>query len=140
MTPLRPTPESYYSQSRLNASRSLRVRKVVLYVVEKLELIAQEQQHRTANLLTPHTESDFIAPSHGSQPITPRQSSEQMKSIPSSPSATERHRRTADEFEILCNNVVLPNNMSLAAVRHYVWRQSGELVMQYRRKSKPSYS
>ncbi|KAG6916840.1 hypothetical protein DXG01_005139 [Tephrocybe rancida] len=39
-----------------------------------------------------------------------------------------------DEYEILCNDVVLHLGMSLAVVRQYVWKQSSELTMYYRRK------
>ncbi|KAG6900019.1 hypothetical protein C0993_004202 [Termitomyces sp. T159_Od127] len=39
-----------------------------------------------------------------------------------------------DELEILCNDVVLHLNMSLAVVRQYIWKQSSELTMYYRRK------
>ncbi|KAG6889626.1 hypothetical protein C0992_004582 [Termitomyces sp. T32_za158] len=40
-----------------------------------------------------------------------------------------------NELEILCNDVVLHLNMSLAVVRQYIWKQSSELTMYYRRKS-----
>ncbi|KAG6827093.1 hypothetical protein H0H92_013225 [Tricholoma furcatifolium] len=40
-----------------------------------------------------------------------------------------------NEFEILCNDMVLHLGMSLAVVRQYVWKQSSELIMHYRRKS-----
>jgi WD repeat-containing protein 48 len=43
-----------------------------------------------------------------------------------------------DLYEILCNDAVLPLDMTLAAVRHYFWRQSGELVMHYRSKIRAS--
>lgn len=39
-----------------------------------------------------------------------------------------------EEYEILCNEMVLPLTMTLAAVRQFVWKQSSELVMHYRRK------
>ncbi|KAJ6610194.1 hypothetical protein B0H10DRAFT_2193503 [Mycena sp. CBHHK59/15] len=78
------------AQSKLTASRFLRVRKLILHVQEKLEKI------------DPHP-SD-----------TPRPCAE-------------------DLYEILCNDVVLPLDMSIAAVRQYVWRQSVELTMCYRR-------
>lgn len=42
--------------------------------------------------------------------------------------------RGEDLYEILCNDSVLPLDMTLAAVRHYFWRQAGELVMHYRFK------
>jgi WD repeat-containing protein 48 len=41
--------------------------------------------------------------------------------------------RAEDLYEILCNDVVLPLDMSIAAVRQYVWRQTTELTMCYRR-------
>jgi WD repeat-containing protein 48 len=42
---------------------------------------------------------------------------------------------TADDlYEILCNDTLLPYEMTLAAVRQFVWRQGTELVMYYRRK------
>jgi hypothetical protein len=37
-------------------------------------------------------------------------------------------------WDIICNDTVLPINMTLAAVRQYVWRQSSEVVLYYRRK------
>jgi hypothetical protein len=43
-------------------------------------------------------------------------------------------RGGGEEYEILCNEVVLPLTMTLAAVRQFVWKQSSELVMHYRRK------
>ena len=39
-----------------------------------------------------------------------------------------------DIYEILCNETLLPYEMTLAAVRQFVWRQGTELVMHYRRK------
>ena len=42
---------------------------------------------------------------------------------------------TADNlYEILCNDTLLPYEMTLAAVRQFVWRQGTELVKHYRRK------
>jgi hypothetical protein len=48
-------------------------------------------------------------------------------------SAVPKYSRAVDSLEILCDDMVLPVNMTLAAVRHYIWRQPGELVMHYRR-------
>jgi Domain of unknown function (DUF3337) len=39
-----------------------------------------------------------------------------------------------DSFKILCNDVVLPLDISLAAVQQFVWQQSLELVMYYCQK------
>lgn len=48
--------------------------------------------------------------------------------------------RAEEVYEILCSEAVLPIEMTLAAVRQYVWRQSSELVMYYRRKAVASPS
>ena len=45
-----------------------------------------------------------------------------------------RGPRAEDLYEILCNDMVLPLDMTLAAVRQYVWRQAAELTMYYRRR------
>ncbi|KAG8737941.1 hypothetical protein FRC10_007521 [Ceratobasidium sp. 414] len=79
-------PELIGSQSRLTASRFLRVSKVLMYVRDKL-LMADE-----------------------------------------GPNPPER------EYEVLCNEQVLSKGATLAAVRQYVWRNAGELVMHYRVK------
>ena len=75
--------------------------------------------------------------SGGGSPVsavaTPRSSFER-RSL-SSARAHDSKPRADEQYEILCNDVVLPLDMTLAAVRQYVWRrQSAELVMHYRRK------
>lgn len=45
--------------------------------------------------------------------------------------------RAEDAYEILCNDFVLPIDMTLAAVRQFVWRNPNELTMYYRRKPTP---
>lgn len=42
--------------------------------------------------------------------------------------------RAEDEYEILCNESLLPLGMSLAAIRQFIWKQGTELVLHYRRK------
>ena len=44
-------------------------------------------------------------------------------------------KKAEDLFEILCNDQILPIDMTLAAVRQFVWRQASELVLHYRRKA-----
>ena len=39
-----------------------------------------------------------------------------------------------DLYEILCNDVLLPLDMTLAAVRQFVWRQAAELILHYRKR------
>ncbi|KAK1227165.1 hypothetical protein PQX77_009799 [Marasmius sp. AFHP31] len=97
------------AQSKLTASRWLRVRKLTQHVQDKLDKVA------TSNSLgSPRT------------------------SLDSNPSGANHNGRPAAEdlYEILCNELVLPVNMTLAAVKQYVWRQSCELTMHYRLKKK----
>ena len=57
---------------------------------------------------------------------------------PYSPTTIEHEHqvrpRAEDLWDLVCNDTVLPINMTLAAVRQYVWRQSGEVVLYYRRR------
>lgn len=83
-------------QSKLTASRYLRVRKLVIHVQEKLDKV----------------------------PANSRSDEEQNpKPLP----------RAEDVYEILCNDVVMPLGMSLAAIRQCVWKHAAELVLHYRR-------
>ncbi|KAJ7765499.1 hypothetical protein DFH07DRAFT_737719 [Mycena maculata] len=63
---------------------------------------------------------------------TSAQVQEKLERIDPPPTDAPRPR-AEDLYEILCNDVVLPLDMSIAAVRQYVWRQSTELTMCYRR-------
>ena len=58
-----------------------------------------------------------------------------MRSFSDTQEAPRANRpRAEDEYEILCNESLLPLGMSLAAIRIYVWKQGSELVLHYRRK------
>ncbi|KAG7093948.1 hypothetical protein E1B28_007581 [Marasmius oreades] len=94
------------TQSKLTASRWLRVRKLVHHVQDKLEKLTNSISHNS-----PRT------------------------SIDSNAHTSTKSRAAAENmYEILCNEVVLPLDMTLAAVRQYVWKQAGELTMHYRLK------
>ncbi|EIW53101.1 uncharacterized protein TRAVEDRAFT_32004 [Trametes versicolor FP-101664 SS1] len=113
------------AQSKLTASRFLRVRKLTNHVHDKLERLA-------AGLHSPGVPTSASA----SAAATPR-SSFDARSLSSGRARSEHAEarvRPEDQYEILCNDVVLPLDMTLAAVRQFVWRQSAELVMHYRRK------
>ncbi|CAE6403965.1 unnamed protein product [Rhizoctonia solani] len=91
-------PELVGSQSRLTASRFLRISKVVQYVHDKLLNAAKE-----------------------------RQTDETLEKSDPLPEESR-------DYEVLCNEQVLHGGMTLAAVRQFVWRNAGELVMHYRVK------
>ena len=75
-----------------------------------------------------------IAAGAGSGVVTPRSSVDAFgRSSPPTP-LKPRGARAEDIYEILCNDMVLPLDMTLAAVRQYIWRQAVELTMYYRRR------
>ncbi|KAH9172516.1 hypothetical protein EDB89DRAFT_2229318 [Lactarius sanguifluus] len=87
------------SQTKLSASRFLRIRKLAAHVQDKIEKIPR-----------------FLP-------------------TPIAHELQHQHRPPPEDlWEIVCNDTVLPINMTLAAVRQYVWRQSGEVVLYYRRR------
>ncbi|RDX42109.1 hypothetical protein OH76DRAFT_144992 [Lentinus brumalis] len=108
-------------QSKLTASRFLRVRKLTLHVQDKLEKIAGGHHSPASAVTTPRSSLD-------------------RRSL-SSARAHDSRPRADEQYEILCNDTVLPLDMTLAAVRQYVWRrQSAELVMHYRRKTHAAHA
>ncbi|KAG9318516.1 hypothetical protein JVU11DRAFT_607 [Chiua virens] len=100
------------AQSKLTASKFLRVRKLTHHVQEKLE--------RLSSTTSPSTRSSVDT------------------STPASPSTRGFHMQAEETYEILCNDTVLSLDMTLAAVRRYFWRQSSELTMCYRLRKPPS--
>ncbi|ESK85811.1 wd repeat containing protein 48 [Moniliophthora roreri MCA 2997] len=99
------------TQSKLTASRWLRVRKLVNHVQDKLEKIASSSNVAISSSPRVSIDSQNQGGQHASRP------------------------RAEDVYEILCNDVLLPLDMTLAAVRQYVWRQASELTMYYRLKA-----
>ncbi|KAJ3523495.1 hypothetical protein NM688_g8721 [Phlebia brevispora] len=106
------------AQSKLTASRFLRVRKLTHHVQDKLEKIAAagSRIHTAAN--TPRSSLDARS----------------MSSV-GKPREGDSRARPEEQFEILCHDTVLPLDMTLAAVRQFIWRQSSELIMFYRKKT-----
>ncbi|KAI0027988.1 hypothetical protein K488DRAFT_15837, partial [Vararia minispora EC-137] len=70
---------------------------------------------------------DCLAAASSTHPTPSPRSSVDTHSLSHSP-----HARKAEEvWEILCNDVILPLNMTLAVIRQYVWKQTAELTMHY---------
>ena len=68
---------------------------------------------------------------------TPRSSFDARRTSPNSNASFRTSHpgaKAEDLYQILCNDTVLSLDMTLAAVRQFVWRQSTELTMYYRRK------
>ena len=78
------------------------------------------------------------AGAHSPQNLATPRSSMERRSIASGRGRDHDGRpRPEEQYEILCNDMVLPLDMTFAAVRQFVWRQSAELVMHYRRRTPP---
>lgn len=104
------------SQSKLTASRFLRIGKIVAHVKEKLESV--------------NAPTNAAAGSTASLTATQDTSSE-----PGTEGLHALRPKSNEEYEILCNDVVLPADMTLAVARQFVWKQMGtELVLSYRIK------
>lgn len=70
--------------------------------------------------------------------IIPLQVQEKLDKVPANSRSDEEQNpkplpRAEDVYEILCNDVVMPLGMSLAAIRQCVWKHAAELVLHYRR-------
>ncbi|KAI9438924.1 WD40 repeat-like protein [Lactarius indigo] len=113
------------SQTKLSASRFLRIRKLAAHVQDKIEKMSVGTRSMTAS---PHPSPRSSMDAHGH--------SRAQTSLSPTPIAHEHqhHPPPEDIWEIVCIDTVLPINMTLAAVRQYVWRQSGEVVLYYRRR------
>lgn len=51
------------------------------------------------------------------------------------PASDRRSRPKAEEiYELLCDDTLLPLDMTLAQIRQYVWKQPNELIIHYRKR------
>ncbi|GAA5850251.1 hypothetical protein JCM8547_001061 [Rhodosporidiobolus lusitaniae] len=109
-----PMPELPSSNPRLNANRSLRVRKICSYVADKLDL---RRSSRAPSIM------DGV-----SRPASPT-------GLHSSAAVGHTLYGNFDpekEIEILVNGELLPVNVTLATIRHCMWKQGGDVVLHYR--------
>ncbi|KAF9035234.1 hypothetical protein BJ165DRAFT_1355739 [Panaeolus papilionaceus] len=110
------------AQSKLTASRYLRIRKVLLHVQDKLEKVAPGSSANSVRSTGIHHDTTHAAVESSHDPHA-------HAHYPGS-----ERPRAEDVYEILCQEALLPLGMTLAAVRQYVWRSSNELVLHYRKK------
>ncbi|KIJ53413.1 hypothetical protein M422DRAFT_222750 [Sphaerobolus stellatus SS14] len=112
--------------SRLTANRYLRVRKILAYVQDKIDKPDSRTGSRAGSIsdATPRSSMERSSPTFHRTASSHRLDSEVAK-----------RPRPEDIYELLCSDVVLPLNMTLASIRHYIWRSSSELLLFYRRKA-----
>ena len=128
------------SNARLSATKMLRMRKACHYVAEKLELDSwkQRQQYQAASdAARPSTSSPSAALAR-SHTRTSLSSSTSSSHVPSSHGGPEPPTLLPeDEVEILCNDQIVPLNITLAACARYSYGKSGDIYLTYRRRQTP---
>ncbi|XP_023931013.1 WD repeat-containing protein 48-like [Lingula anatina] len=91
-------------KDRLSASDMLQVRKVVEHVFEKV--MGQGSETGSQNAGQDRTDYDKVPEDDG---------------IPAE-----------EKVELLCNDQILDANMDLRTVKHFIWKQGGDLTLHYR--------
>ncbi|KAL3626799.1 hypothetical protein CASFOL_022684 [Castilleja foliolosa] len=106
------------TQGKLSAPRILRIHKVVNYVVEKMVLDKPMDIMNGDGTFAPGMPGGHIAiPAVGEGSFR---------------SGLKPFQKLKPSIEIMCNNQVLPPEMSLATVRAYVWKKPDDLILNYR--------
>ncbi|KAF0467090.1 WD40 repeat-like protein [Gigaspora margarita] len=93
--------------SRLTANRMLRARKILSYIVEKLELDSPGGGERDEIV----TEKTLIEKDE---------------------EKTKNSIKPEMWLELVCLDQILPPTMTLATIKSHIWKQNGDLVMTYR--------
>lgn len=99
------------SNARLTANRSLRVRKVCAYIADKL---------------------DLRRPSRAPSIMDGLGGGADVHSTASVGSSLYGDFNPEKDLEILVNDQVLPLNVTLATIRHCMWRNGGDVILSYR--------
>ncbi|KAL2528481.1 Transducin/WD40 repeat-like superfamily protein [Forsythia ovata] len=107
----------FLTPGKLSAPRILRIHKVVNYVIEKMVL--------DKPLDSVNVDETFAPGMPGGQIPTPVGDG-------SLRSGLKPWQNIKPSVEILCNNQILPPDMSLATVRTYIWKKPEDLVLNYR--------
>jgi len=111
----------FQGQGRLNAPRLLKIRKVIIFVYTKLDLILPDK-----STLDEQTTSVITTPLSA----TPTNDSTNTNS-------TEENTIRPEEYlEILCGNKTVSPELNLASVKTFFWKSGDDLVLYYRRKQK----
>ncbi|XP_019440513.1 PREDICTED: WD repeat-containing protein 48-like isoform X3 [Lupinus angustifolius] len=105
------------TQGKLSAPRILRIHKVINYVVEKMVL---------------DKPLDSVVDGSFSPGLAGSQLQVQAVGDGSFRSGFKSWQKLRPSIEILCNNQVLPPEMSLATAKTYVWKKNEDLVLHYR--------
>jgi WD repeat-containing protein 48 len=107
----------------------LRIKKVATYIAEKLDM--QLPRSRDDSIVASRRPS--LAPG-----LTPINALSGAAAAADSTSIQEATVPAHEILEILCEGVVLSPSMTLAQSRRFLWKQSGDLKLEYRMRASPS--
>ncbi|TPX32848.1 hypothetical protein SmJEL517_g04124 [Synchytrium microbalum] len=117
-------PELPNNTSRLSANRMLRVRKLLAYVVDKLDL-------HPPGVVKPDTKH--------MRSLSGQSTGATLFAAQMAAAADLGWTREKPEMwlEMLCHDKPVPPKMTLATIRAYLWKSGGDLVLSYRYSPKP---
>lgn len=118
------------SAARLSAARILRVRKVIKFVYDKLELGNLKATRSGSITSLNRTNVRRLSATGGTSSPPTRAMSIGGNSI----DGEVYDERPEDVLELVCSDVVLPPLMTLAQLRQNVWQGMGDVVLHYRLK------
>lgn len=119
------------------------MRKASHYIAEKLQLDSWKQREAYHNKLDALQASSQAASASGSAPLARSGTRTSLSSNMSfsTPLTSNDHENIPeptllpeDEVEILCNEQVVPLNITLAACAKYSYGKSGDIMLYYRRR------
>ncbi|GBC09120.1 hypothetical protein RclHR1_08610007 [Rhizophagus clarus] len=123
--------------ARLTANRMLRARKILAYIVEKLEL-----DQPPINDGNPETEStatnEYLEKALNDSTEANNNDQEADNTGQSATKAEEKNNAMKPELwlELICQDQVLSPTMTLATIKSHMWKFSGDLTMTYRLRMK----
>ncbi|KAI5807257.1 hypothetical protein DFH27DRAFT_590196 [Peziza echinospora] len=95
--------------TRLNANRMLRARRIMAYISERLPI-----EH--------YPEGAIVPPAAG------------VPTDGAPPKHVEPSLKPEDWLELLCHEQLVPMNMTLATLKGHVWKNAGDVMIYFRRK------
>ncbi len=122
-----PMPEMPTGNARLTATRCLRVKKACSYVAEKLELGSPRSRTASINASTRSSVDAAAGPGLGMTKNADAQGVQHNAAVGAELAPHEM-------IEILCNDVVLPVDVTLAQCQRFYWRAGGDIKLEYRSK------
>jgi WD repeat-containing protein 48 len=122
-----------FSNSRLTANRILRMKKIASYVGDKLDLL-QMRKSRTGSIFGEGRDSREMSRNPSSTNVSnlPNQNSSSVSSQLNQLGNNGFPLLAEEILELSCRGRVLSPHQTLGAVKHFIFRQGGDVVINYR--------